>query len=533
MAVTAGYLYKAEIVVDHNKVSGSGDLTDFPILISGTYDGTGGEPDLRVTGSGGDVTSSSGYDIEFSSDSDGNNKLAHELCYYSSTTGEIVAHVKVPTLDGDANTTIYMWFGNSSVTVSTEQVTSVWDSDYIGVWHMFDASGGLIDSTSYNNDLLNERGSAGTINYRAAGKIKYAVDFPGTKGLGFTPANGSSITALNGLTTSVTGVTVEGLGNTDVMGTNGLYTFFAQTPEVELSLRFQNGYGVSNGGWFYVKASSGTWDASLDGVVSTSTWYHLAGRATRGATTDIFLNGSKTVGESIDSNPFSGSSAYASAAIGYFVSGNAQGFDGKLQEIRVSKVARSDDWVITTHNNLMDNSSFYTMGDSESTGDAGSPSVSPSSSASPSISPSSSASPSISPSSSQSPSISPSSSTSPSEEALTEGTVVWGQESDWTGTYDNVLTFDGNWSGTGAIMGLSDAEFIQLQSGEYMISNVVNTGLESIRLKQNQFIQGGNDVQIQWRTGASKAACESASWTTYTDKFDSEGFVQVRLNATI
>lgn len=40
------YGFKATITIDDTKVSGTGDLTDFPVLISGTYDGTGSEPDL-------------------------------------------------------------------------------------------------------------------------------------------------------------------------------------------------------------------------------------------------------------------------------------------------------------------------------------------------------------------------------------------------------------------------------------------------------------------------------------------------------
>lgn len=94
---------------------------------------------------------------------------------------------------------------------------------------------------------------------------------------------------------------------------------------------------------------------------------------------------------------------------------------------------------------------------------------------------------------------------------------------------DNVSTFTDNWTGTGEISGVGNAETICLESGEYMESEVVVTGALSVELLQNNYDVTGDDVVMKYRTGASEAACLAAAWTDYTVIFESLGYVQVRL----
>jgi len=162
-----------------------------------------------------------------------------------------------------------------------------------------------------------------------------------------------------------------------------------------------------------------------------------------------------------------------------------------------------------------------------------SPSESPSVSISisPSISPSESVSLSISPSISPSVSRSVSPSVSPSVGAV--GSVSWGH---LTGvTQDNVLTFAGNWTGTGSITGTNDAETMCIDEGEYMMSEIVETGDMIVVLTQNTYDPGGEDAPIlEYRTGATSAECFDAAWIIYTAPFLSAGYVQIKVtNADI
>jgi hypothetical protein len=109
------------------------------------------------------------------------------------------------------------------------------------------------------------------------------------------------------------------------------------------------------------------------------------------------------------------------------------------------------------------------------------------------------------------------------------GTVTWGHV---TGVVEaNTRTFSGNWTGTGGIALAGDAERIDLNVGENMVSEVWDTGaIAWVILHQNLYDPTGDDATLEFRQGASAAACQAASWEAYVIPFESLGYVQVRLS---
>jgi hypothetical protein len=99
-----------------------------------------GVADIKTTAYGGHVQSSSGYDIIFRA-SNGVDELYHEVESYNGTTGTLVAWVRVPTVSGTANTTIYMYYGNQCITSATQSANNVWELT-TGVWHLKEGSQG-------------------------------------------------------------------------------------------------------------------------------------------------------------------------------------------------------------------------------------------------------------------------------------------------------------------------------------------------------------------------------------------------------
>ena len=93
--------------------------------------------------------------------------------------------------------------------------------------------------------------------------------------------------------------------------------------------------------------------------------------------------------------------------------------------------------------------------------------------------------------------------------------------------------FTGNWTGTGTINGAGDAETICLNAGEYMESEVIETGVVTVELLQNNYDITGDDVLLRYRHGNSEANCLLAAWNDYVAPFVSLGFVQVRLESTL
>ena len=118
--------YRKTITIDNTQVSGTSNLVDFPILVNITNDS-----DLSTAN-----VQSDGDDFVFTS-SDGTTKLSHEIESFSNdaTDGTLVAWVKVSLISYDADTEIYMYYGNSNSN-SNQDVSNTWNSNYKSVWHL-------------------------------------------------------------------------------------------------------------------------------------------------------------------------------------------------------------------------------------------------------------------------------------------------------------------------------------------------------------------------------------------------------------
>lgn len=178
--------YLKPITIDRSRIPGGcgATLTDFPMLYRVT------DPTLAYTGSGGNVTDPQGDDIVFKGMDDatcGGASLApcqldHEIESYNPATGELVAWVRVPsvnTADAGSNTTIYLYYGNPTVTAPTENPTGVWDAGYDAVYHLHDD---FLDSTANGLDATNN-GSTDTVAQIADGQ-----DFNGAGDSILTPS---------------------------------------------------------------------------------------------------------------------------------------------------------------------------------------------------------------------------------------------------------------------------------------------------------------------------------------------------------
>lgn len=144
MWADSSYEYKKKITID-NTITTS-DEVDFPILISIT------DNDLKDIANSGHVQSSSGYDIVFY-DSTEMVLLSHEIESYTASTGVLIYWVKVPSLSSTSITTIYIYYGKVGVG-SDPSTTNTWDTNFIHVWHM-DGTGDVDDSIDGNNGTNN------------------------------------------------------------------------------------------------------------------------------------------------------------------------------------------------------------------------------------------------------------------------------------------------------------------------------------------------------------------------------------------
>ena len=108
-AQLTGHNFRKQITINESQVAGTADHLNFPMLFSVT------DADLRTTGNGGNVVSTEGYDIAFAA-AEGTSQLDHEIESYDAATGQFVAWVRIPVLDHNDNTIIYMYYGKTGVT---------------------------------------------------------------------------------------------------------------------------------------------------------------------------------------------------------------------------------------------------------------------------------------------------------------------------------------------------------------------------------------------------------------------------------
>lgn len=133
MSVVSGFNYYRELTIDNSKIDAA--LSSYPVMV-------------KLTSSNFDFSKvlSPGLDIVFSDESD--NLLDFEVEYFDQTEEKAVFHVRVPTVASLADTIMKMHYGKTGATDQSNK-TGVWDSDFVGVWHM----GGVTDSTGNANNL--------------------------------------------------------------------------------------------------------------------------------------------------------------------------------------------------------------------------------------------------------------------------------------------------------------------------------------------------------------------------------------------
>lgn len=327
--------YRKLITFDNTRVVST--ETDFPVLVHLASD-------LDISAE----AQADGDDILFTS-SDGTTKLDHEIEKYVTGTGELIAWVKIPSLSSTVDTDIYIYYGHVDIS-NQENPAGVWDSNYKGVWHLKESGNGTADEFVDSSGTGNHGQGDTAPTQVTSGKIGNAQDFNGT-------ANeidlGTSSTLRPAAVTVSAWAKREGTGDAnawqDIIGcqeynSNGyLLTLQPETTDVL--------WRVNGGGVFGTSAT-----------VTTSNWHSYTGTFS-GTTSKLYVDG---VLQGTNSSASLGTAGTNGVAIGNDAPGNTQGlFDGLIDEVRISNIARSASWIETEYNNQNSPGTFYSLGSEE------------------------------------------------------------------------------------------------------------------------------------------------------------------------
>ncbi|MFX0167127.1 MAG: DUF2341 domain-containing protein [Candidatus Hodarchaeota archaeon] len=344
--VNADYFnYYKVLTIDHTKVNGTGSHVNFPLLIS-IFD-----KDLRY-----DVQND-GDDIAFSIDG---QWLDHQIELfnqtYSGTHARLAAWIRIPFLSTAFDTNVSMYYGNSTMT-SRQNPSQVWNSGYVAVWHLNEDPSGtppqIKDSTIPGSDGI----SYGTMSSsdQVSGMIGGALDFDGIN---------DYIDLGNPGELHITGeFTVQAWFKVNFVGNDYLVVKSGGTGFRGWDISFDDDPVIAPDGWIMFRYSPDGTNTIYTGWerVRVNQWYHVVGVFKPSEYSKLFFNGTE-VGIRTIGVPPSMNDPSLPVRIARRSDAGTSYVNGTIDEVRISNVARSNDWIATEYNNQYDPSSFYSIG---------------------------------------------------------------------------------------------------------------------------------------------------------------------------
>jgi hypothetical protein len=323
----AGWQYLKVITLNHSQVAAT--QTGFPVLIPITDDHdlaaharTNGT-DLVFTDTGGNLLP---FEIESSYLPDG------------GATGGTQARVWVnlPILSSTTDTVINLRYGNPACTTSKQNAPLVWTNGFVGVWHLGETDSPACDSTANATTLAGNSGSE----FGVGGEIGNAVSFNGTTGF-LTTSNAAAL---------------------ELTGSPGTISAWIYPKALGAGSRVCSA-GSTNEGYQFALGASNTFRFATSGVyvystntVSSNVWQQIAA-TWDGANARLYLQGASAGTGALAAYPPNNGSIFN---IGVS-SGGISFFNGVVDEVRISNLARSATWLATEYNNQNNPAGFATF----------------------------------------------------------------------------------------------------------------------------------------------------------------------------
>ncbi len=305
-----------------------------------------------------DFSQDDGGDLRFY-DASG-NMLAHEIDTWD-TNGVSTVWVKVPSLT--ASTTVTAKYGYSAPPAA-RNASEVWSSGYVGVWHLGESASPLAASTPGASEFKTfDSGNPGrdTIN-----GIKWAQEGVVGRTTKFGPDDVYTNSCLRALHRDeyegMDALTVEAWACRD---TNTVYNGYVLDMALHSGTNYAwRMYDVKSGSMSRVKCEvctlceTGTVRTTMtSGTVSANVWIHQAftydSRSANAKNAILYLDGASKVSAA------GGDSPVKVTKSGILYLGNQQGyykyttpFPGRIDEVRISSVARPPAWVKATHDTV-------------------------------------------------------------------------------------------------------------------------------------------------------------------------------------
>jgi len=326
------WLKRKKIMFDTTTSATTTSLVDFPVAVQ-----------LNSSRIDYAYTKPNGEDIRFI-DSDGKTPLSYEIEKWDKTATSTF-WVKVPTIDRNSNSDhIWLYYNNVNA-LDNSTTTGVWTNGFVGVWHMNNAYNASTTDSTKNALHGISRNLAATSTYM----VGSALEFNGSTADVKLPVS----TLLNPEYT----LTVEAWARTNTL--SGEQSIFGRTLSYELlATRTWAPTGRPLAPIYY--AYDTTFELESATALTPGQFTYLVATYNGTTTGKAILYQDTLVKHTIATTTPEG--LYQNSANAYI--GDSQwdddsGFNGVLDEIRISDIDRSQSWINFTYCNIKDTCNTY------------------------------------------------------------------------------------------------------------------------------------------------------------------------------
>ena len=336
-----------QITIDNTKVESN--LINFPVWVYNVSD---------------DFTNgilADGSDMAFYNEAN-DTQFNHEIEIWDKATGELGVWVNVTSVASGSDTIFYMYYNDTDTGESpNHNPTSVWDGDYLAVYHF---NNSLTDSTANGKDLINN-GSVASSSGKAAGCRDFEYDDSDY-------AFNEQIADLS----TLTAMTIESWFNAETYpGDTGIFLCRSMAHTDGEDVIYINIKANNNIESFF--ATSGTTNrraGRIDNSYVIGSWYHIAATFTSSDAYIYIHNESGTAtgahNTTVDGTPDWTQLTNDTLNVGMqeFDIGNRFFWDGRFDELRISKVVRSNAFINASYNSTNNSATFLTFGTQQDIG---------------------------------------------------------------------------------------------------------------------------------------------------------------------
>jgi len=334
--------------------AGGNTTAPFSLLISGTF------PELATVSSGGHVlnTVSCGVnsitcpaDLVFAKDSQCAVPYSGwDILGYSATTGQLAAMVEIPLLSDIRPTKVYICAGNPLIsTFQGSARGAAYDNNYLLALHMDETSGTILhDSTANANDAVKKSSTAPS-------PISDAKLVGGQRFVGMRNSTNNDYVRFQSNTAPTSSYTMEYWSNA-ASYVNQDTVFLA--PHDSGGPVIYTGFYWFPSGTILFRNSWGAATPSASSAASIGTFHNIV-FVRDNDTMNVYLDG---VAGTVATGFGTGAATWSGLGWNESPSQAYDSFNGTLDEIFYSKVARGPAYITARYNNVESPSTFYTVG---------------------------------------------------------------------------------------------------------------------------------------------------------------------------